>query len=103
LIISVTVAVRYTLYLQIKCEWNLTAGQESWVTSAVFIGMMLGSYTWGCLSDAFGRRMGFFAPACFTAIVGVLSAFSPNFPVSFLLPMLEVLHFGHVYCAHAAG
>lgn len=67
--------------LQLKCEWNLSSSAESWVASAVFLGMMLGSYTWGSLSDAYGRKVGFFAPACFTAVFGVVSAFSPNFVV----------------------
>jgi MFS family permease len=67
--------------VQLRCKWDLNSSQESWIASAVFIGMMAGSYTWGSLSDAFGRRLGFLAPACFTAIFGVASAFSPNYGV----------------------
>ena len=69
--------------VQLKCKWDLSSTAESWIASAVFIGMMLGSYTWGALSDALGRRLGFLAPACFTAIFGIASAFSPNYGVCF--------------------
>eukprot|EP00892_Ulva_mutabilis_P006923 jgi/Ulvmu1/4602/UM002_0331.1 len=64
---------------ELRCKWNLSPSQESWITSAVFIGMMLGSYTWGWISDRYGRKVGYFAPAVFTAAFGVLSAVSPNY------------------------
>jgi MFS family permease len=67
--------------MQLKCKWTLSATQESWIASAVFVGMALGSYTWGTISDAYGRKIGFFAPACFTAIFGGASAFAPNYVV----------------------
>ena len=67
--------------VQLRCQWDISPAQESWVASSVFIGMMFGSYTWGALSDAYGRRIGFLAPACFTALFGVASAFSPSYGV----------------------
>ena len=67
--------------VQLRCKWDLSPAQESWISSSVFLGMMFGSFVWGSLSDTYGRRVGFFAPACFTAVFGVLSAVAPNYPV----------------------
>lgn len=67
--------------LQLKCKWDLTPAQESWITSVVFIGMMIGSYSWGAISDRYGRKIGYFAPAVFTAAFGILSATAPNYGV----------------------
>ena len=64
-----------------KCLWDITPAQESLITSIVFCGTMIGAYSWGVLSDAKGRRAGFFATAIFTFVFGVLSAASPNYVV----------------------
>eukprot|EP00210_Caulerpa_lentillifera_P009224 g8793.t1 len=61
------------------CVWGLSSTQESFITSVVFIGMFLGSYTWGIVADNEGRKRGFFATAMVTAIWGFASAFSPNY------------------------
>lgn len=38
-------------------DWNLTSQQESLITSIVFAGMLVGAYSWGVVSDKFGRRL----------------------------------------------
>lgn len=40
----------------VQTEWNLTSEQESLITTVVFIGMLVGAYSWGIVSDRFGRR-----------------------------------------------
>lgn len=70
--------------LQMRCCWNLDAAQESLITSVVFGGTMLGAYSWGWVSDAKGRRVGFFGTAMFTFLFGILSALAPNYQVSFI-------------------
>lgn len=40
----------------VQTEWNLTSEQESLITTVVFAGMLFGAYTWGVISDRFGRR-----------------------------------------------
>ena len=67
--------------LQMRCQWRLDAGKESLITSVVFAGTMLGAYSWGWLSDAKGRRIGFFGTAMFSFMFGILSALAPNFQV----------------------
>lgn len=40
----------------VQVEWNLSPQQESFITSVVFAGMLLGAYSWGIISDIHGRR-----------------------------------------------
>ena len=66
---------------QVRCGWGLSPGQESALTSAVFLGTMLGVSSWGAVADGLGRRKGFAATALFVFAFGILSALSPNYPV----------------------
>ena len=68
-------------HLQVTCQWGLTPGQEARISSVVFAGTMFGSYAWGALSDAQGRRRGFAVPALFTFVCGIASALAPNYAV----------------------
>ncbi|GAY60564.1 hypothetical protein CUMW_203020, partial [Citrus unshiu] len=36
-------------------EWNLSPAQETLLTSVVFAGLLVGSYSWGFISDNYGR------------------------------------------------
>ncbi|KAL4205227.1 hypothetical protein AMTRI_Chr01g136310 [Amborella trichopoda] len=63
----------------VQLEWNLSSREESMITSVVFVGMLFGAYTWGIVSDNYGRRVGFFATALVTGVAGLLSSFSPNY------------------------
>jgi MFS family permease len=40
----------------IHSEWGLSSHQECMLTSAVFVGMMVGALLWGIVSDSKGRR-----------------------------------------------
>ncbi|KAL6640977.1 hypothetical protein ACP70R_019158 [Stipagrostis hirtigluma subsp. patula] len=65
----------------VQLEWKLTAHQESLITSVVFVGMLIGAYSWGVVSDNYGRRQkkGFLFTAIVTSGAGFLSAFAPNY------------------------
>jgi len=41
----------------VHSEWGVSPYQESMLTSVVFVGMMVGAYLWGVISDAKGRRL----------------------------------------------
>ena len=74
-------APTWSLIAQVTCQWGLSPGQEARISSVVFLGTMFGSYAWGALSDAKGRRVGFACPALFTFAFGVASALAPNYAV----------------------
>ncbi|GMI89114.1 nicotinate transporter [Hibiscus trionum] len=63
----------------VKSEWQLSSTQESLLSTIVFAGMLVGAYTWGILSDNYGRRKGFLVISMVTFGAGFLSTFSPNY------------------------
>ncbi|KAK2378386.1 Organic cation/carnitine transporter 7 [Trifolium repens] len=78
----------------VQSAWNLSSHQESFITSVVFAGMLIGAYSWGIVSDQHGRRKGFLITATVTATAGFLSAFSPNYISLILLRSLVGLGLG---------
>jgi MFS family permease len=64
------------------CQWKLTPSEEGTLSTVVFAGTLIGANAFGALSDAFGRRVGFFATAVFSSIFGAASALAPSFGVS---------------------
>ncbi|XP_023529009.1 organic cation/carnitine transporter 7-like isoform X1 [Cucurbita pepo subsp. pepo] len=63
----------------VQSAWSLSPREESLITSVVFAGMLVGAYSWGIVSDIYGRRKGFFITATITSIAGFLSVFAPNY------------------------
>ncbi|BAB02515.1 transporter-like protein [Arabidopsis thaliana] len=78
----------------VQSLWNLSARQESLITSVVFAGMLIGAYSWGIVSDKHGRRKGFIITAVVTFVAGFLSAFSPNYMWLIILRCLVGLGLG---------
>ncbi|KAJ0031185.1 hypothetical protein Pint_13864 [Pistacia integerrima] len=70
----------------VKSEWGLSSTQESLISTVVFAGLVVGAYSWGIISDNFGRRKGFLGVAIVTAGAGLghvfLSWFLEFVPVS---------------------
>ncbi|PKU72309.1 organic cation/carnitine transporter 7 [Dendrobium catenatum] len=63
----------------VQSKWNLSPHEKSLISSVVFAGMLVGAYSWGVVSDNYGRRKGFLFTALVTSGVGFLSTFSPNY------------------------
>ena len=63
----------------VRCYWKLSPVKESIMSAVVFLGMMVGAYVWGYVSDKYGRRTGFLATAAATFLFGLASAFAPSF------------------------
>lgn len=40
----------------VQSVWGLSSHEESLITSIVFAGMLVGAYSWGIVSDVYGRR-----------------------------------------------
>ncbi|KAL8095498.1 organic cation/carnitine transporter 7-like isoform X1 [Apium graveolens] len=72
----------------VKSKWNLSSTQESLITTVVFAGMLIGAYSWGVISDKYGRRTGLLSVALVTSGAGLLSAFSPNYIILIILRFL---------------
>ncbi|OAY71168.1 Organic cation/carnitine transporter 7 [Ananas comosus] len=78
----------------VQTEWELSPHEESLISSVVFIGMLVGAYSWGIVSD----KVGFNFTALITGVAGFLSSFAPNYlSLIFLRFMVGVgLGGGHV-------
>ncbi|TVU46028.1 hypothetical protein EJB05_05544 [Eragrostis curvula] len=63
----------------VRQEWNLSAQDESLLSSFVFAGMLTGALSWGFVSDRYGRRTVLLFSTLLTSALGFLSALSPNY------------------------
>ena len=61
------------------CEWGISPGEQSALSSAVFLGMMVGAPLWGAVADNHGRKYAFFATAFATFAFGLASAVAPMY------------------------
>ncbi len=66
-------------------ELRLEAWQTGLLSSAIFIGMLFGSYFWGGLADMMGRKKTLVFSLATSGVFGLVSAFSPNYTVFILL------------------
>lgn len=73
---------------EVKSKWHLSPTQESLISTVVFGGMLLGAFSWGLISDTFGRRKGLLSVAVVTAVAGLGSSFSPNYATLIVLRCL---------------
>ncbi|KAG2536464.1 organic cation/carnitine transporter 7-like isoform X2 [Panicum virgatum] len=63
----------------VREEWNVSPQDESILSSVVFAGMLIGAFTWGFISDRYGRRTVLLLSTLLTCGLGFLSALSPNY------------------------
>lgn len=63
----------------VKLKWGLSSSEESLITTVVFAGMLVGAYSWGFISDNYGRRRGLLSVAIVSTAAGFLSSLSPNY------------------------
>lgn len=59
-------------------DWGLAAGWDGALGAIVFVGIMIGNYVWGYLSDQKGRKIGLLGVAIFAGVFGLLSAVCPS-------------------------
>ncbi|GJZ07685.1 organic cation/carnitine transporter 7-like protein [Tanacetum coccineum] len=83
----------------IQSKWGLSSSQESLISTVAFGGMLVGAYSWGVVSDSYGRKKGFLGSTIITGVAGLLSAFAPNY-ISLLILRCIVgvgIGCGHVF------
>ncbi|KAJ0886943.1 putative major facilitator, sugar transporter, major facilitator superfamily [Helianthus annuus] len=83
----------------IQPEWGLSSGEESFISTATFVGMLVGAYVWGVVSDSYGRKKGFLGASIITSVAGLLSAIAPNYTLLLILRCFigAGLGCGHVF------
>lgn len=78
------------------CDFHLNIGEQALITSIVFIGMFIGSYACGVLSDQLGRRKVFLASALWVSAFGVFTALSVNYAMLLIGQLLVGIGVGGV-------
>jgi len=63
----------------LQCEWGISKAQETYITSAVFVGMILGAPLWGFIADQMGRRPSFLVSSVVITSFGFLTALCQDF------------------------
>ncbi|CAG0885264.1 unnamed protein product [Darwinula stevensoni] len=63
----------------LHCAWGISEWKQAFVTSMVFMGMMLSSPFWGNFSDRYGRKMGLLIASWLLSYFGLLSATAPTY------------------------
>lgn len=58
----------------IKCQWQLSDVEQALMTTALFLGCLIGSTSWGVFTDIFGRKKAMVSMVLIMLISGVLSA-----------------------------
>jgi putative MFS transporter len=61
-----------------KEDFGLSSAEAGLVVSSTFLGMLVGAWFWGSLSDKIGRRTGFQITIAIFAVFGLASAFAPS-------------------------
>ena len=64
--------------LQESDEFAASDVENALLSSVIFMGMLIGSYTWGGLADIIGRRSVLIASLVMNGVFGAASAFSTN-------------------------
>jgi len=73
-------------------EWSLTTTQAGLIGTAIFVGMLIGAWFWGAITDRIGRKPGFVLTVLVDSVFGFLSALSPSY--IWLLILRAVTGFG---------
>ena len=66
------------------CDFQMTSEDKGLLTASPMLGMVIGSYFWGCLADTKGRKIVLIAALLLDGICGLLSSVSQYF-VLFLI------------------
>ncbi len=73
-------------------EWSLSSGQAGAIGTAIFIGMLIGAWFWGTITDYVGRKPGFVLTVLVDSVFGFLSALAPGYV--WLLVLRAITGFG---------
>jgi putative MFS transporter len=73
-------------------QWSLESAQAGLIGTAIFVGMLVGAWFWGTISDYVGRKLGFQLTVLVDSVFGFLSALSPSYV--WLLVLRGITGFG---------
>ncbi|KYQ53909.1 Synaptic vesicle glycoprotein 2B [Trachymyrmex zeteki] len=62
-----------------QCDLEMDSTSKGWLTASPMLGMLIGSYLWGCLADTKGRKIVLIATLLMDGVVGIVSSFVQYF------------------------
>ncbi|XP_012284239.1 synaptic vesicle glycoprotein 2C isoform X2 [Orussus abietinus] len=62
-----------------QCDLKMDSTAKGWLSAAPMLGMVIGSYFWGCLADTKGRKVVLIATLLMDGVVGIISSFVQYF------------------------
>ncbi|XP_076294067.1 synaptic vesicle glycoprotein 2B isoform X1 [Lasioglossum baleicum] len=62
-----------------QCDLEMDSTSKGWLTASPMLGMVIGSYIWGCLADTKGRKIVLIATLLMDGVIGILSSFVQYF------------------------
>ncbi|KAJ8985612.1 hypothetical protein NQ317_015105 [Molorchus minor] len=71
------------------CDFQMSSSDKGWLTAAPMLGMVIGSYFWGCLADTKGRKTVLIAALLMDGVCGLLSSISQVYWLFMLLRFLN--------------
>jgi VNT family MFS transporter (synaptic vesicle glycoprotein 2) len=71
------------------CDFEMTSEKKGWLTAAPMLGMVIGSYFWGCLADTKGRRIVLVAALLLDGFCGIISSISQIFELFLFLRFIN--------------
>ncbi len=83
----------------IQGVFHLTDNEAAWVVSIWLIGIMVGAFGFGYLTDRFGRKRLFIITLLLYSTCTILTAFSPNYVFLLLFRFLTAIGVGAEYSA----
>ena len=67
------------------CDLGMDSTRKGLLSASPMLGMVIGSYIWGCLADTKGRKVVLISTLLMDGLVGVLSSFFQDFWVFLVL------------------
>lgn len=67
------------------CDFQMTSEDKGWLSASPMLGMLIGSYFWGCLADTKGRKIVLIATLLLDGICGLISSIAPVYILFLIL------------------
>ncbi|SPP88387.1 blast:Synaptic vesicle glycoprotein 2C [Drosophila guanche] len=80
------------------CDYAMTSTDKGWLSASPMLGMLIGSYFWGCLADTKGRRVVLITTLLADGIIGVLSSIAPMYFIFMLLRLINGFNVAGTMC-----
>lgn len=72
-----------------QCDFGMTSADKGWLNAAPMLGMVFGSYFWGCLADTQGRKITLIVALTVDGLCGIASSVAQFYSVFLALRFIN--------------